>query len=73
MVIFFINNSLRSTFYPQWRIQDFPGGANSQSGCANLFFAENCIKTKEFEPRGRIPGAPPGSAKDPFEKIGKHV
>ena len=24
----------------QWRIQDFPGGggANSQSGCANLFF-----------------------------------
>ena len=32
-----------------------PGGANSQSGCANLLFckfvAENCMKMKEFEPR----------------------
>ena len=30
----------------QWRIQNFPeGGANSQSGCADLiFFAENCMK-----------------------------
>ena len=42
----------------QWRIQDFPGGggANSQSGCANLlfckFFAENCMKMKESGPGG---------------------
>ena len=29
------------------------GGANSQSGCANLFFwAENCMKLKEFGPPG---------------------
>ena len=43
----------------QWRIQDFPGGANSQSGCANLlFFAEHCMKMKEFWP----PGAPLRSA-----------
>ena len=39
----------------QWRIQDFPqGGANSQSGFANLlfckFFAENCMGMKEFGP-----------------------
>ena len=44
--------------------QDFPGGcANSQNGCANLlfcnFFAENCMKMKEFGPGvGRVPGAP---------------
>ena len=24
------------------------GRGNSQSGCANLFFAENCMKMKEF-------------------------
>ena len=40
----------------EWRIQDFPGGggANPQSGCANLFFAENCMKMKELGPRGPI-------------------
>ena len=37
----------------QWRIQDFPWGAggrgtSSQIWCANLFFAENCMKMKEF-------------------------
>ena len=26
------------------------------SGCANLFFAENCMKMKEFEPRGEEEG-----------------
>ena len=28
-------------------MQNFPqvGGAKSESGCANLFFAENCMKT----------------------------
>ena len=44
----------------QWRIQDFPqGGANFLSGCANLFFAENCMKMKEFGPPGEacVPGA----------------
>ena len=42
--------------------QDFHGGDNSQSGCANLliynFFAENCMKMKEFGLRGgRVPGS----------------
>ena len=52
----------------QWRIQDIPEkGTNSQSGCANLlfynFFAENCIKMKEFGTRrGRPSLAPLGSA-----------
>ena len=33
----------------QWWIQDFPEGrANSQSGCANHFFAKNCLKMKKF-------------------------
>ena len=45
------------TYYLQWRIQNFPGGTNSQRGCANLLFckflAENCIKMKEFGPQGR--------------------
>ena len=36
------------------------GGANSQSGCANLVFAENCMKTKEFgSPGGRASLTPP--------------
>ena len=38
----------------------FPGGVNSQSGCANLLFckifAENCMK-KNLNP-GSVPGAP---------------
>ena len=47
----FLNDAL------QWRIQDFPKeGANPQGGIANLLFGqkfpENCIKMKEFEPRG---------------------
>ena len=43
----------------QWRIRDFPdGGANSQSGCADLFFAKYCMKMKEFGRGGRVPGAP---------------
>ena len=50
--------------FSQWRIQDFPeGSANSQSGCANLlfcnYFAENCMKMKEFGPRGITSLAPP--------------
>ena len=49
----------------QWWIQYFPrvgGGANSQSGCANLFFRPNCMKMKEFGPPGGVPGAPLKSA-----------
>ena len=40
----------------QWRIKDYSegGGANSKIGCANIlfckFFAENCMKMKEFGP-----------------------
>ena len=56
----------------QWRIPGFPWvwGTNSQSGRVNPlfcnFFAENCMKMKEFGFRGeRIPGAPLlGSAND---------
>ena len=41
----------------QWRIQDFrEGGANSQSECPYVlfckFFAENCMKMKDFGPGG---------------------
>ena len=49
----------------QWWIQNFPeGGANSKSGCVTLLFcklfAENCMKMKEFGPRGaHVPGVPP--------------
>ena len=48
----------------QWGIQDFlEGGANSQSGCANLIFynflAENCKKMKEFGPRRGRPSLAP--------------
>ena len=54
----------------QWRIQDFPqGGAPTpKSAIIFQFFAENCMKMKEFGPPGggaRVPGAPPlGSAND---------
>ena len=37
------------------------GGANSQSGCVNLFVDENCMKMKEFGPGGRPWHAPLGS------------
>ena len=32
----------------QWWIRDFPEDTNSQRGCANLFFAKNYMKMKEF-------------------------
>ena len=52
-------NDIEKLNQNQWRIQDFPeGGANSQSGCANLFFAENCMKMKEFGPRWGRPRHP---------------
>ena len=51
----------------QWRIQDFPqGGAPTpKSAIIFQFFAENCMKMKEFGPPGggRASLAPPlGSA-----------
>ena len=37
----------------QWRIQDFPEGAPTPKGSANLlfskFFAENCMKIKKMD------------------------
>ena len=47
----------RSRIFLRW-------GANSQSGCTNLlfceFFAKNCMKMKQFGPRGdHVNGAPP--------------
>ena len=53
----------------QWRIQDFPqGGAPTpKSAIIFQFFAENCMKMKEFGPPGggRASLAPPlGSAND---------
>ena len=57
------NKRKNKSYTNQWRIQDFPrgGGANSPSGCANLFFlAENCMKMKEFWlPGGGASLAPP--------------
>ena len=52
----------------QWRIQDFPqGGAPTPKiDIIFQFFAENCMKMKEFGPPGgaRVPGAPPRSANE---------
>ena len=44
----------------QWRIQDFPEGGRQLPKwvCLSIIFAENCMKMKEFGPRG----APLGSA-----------
>ena len=37
----------------QWRIQDFPGGSQvPKVGVLTYYFAENCMKMKEFEPGG---------------------
>ena len=40
----------------QWWIQDLPGGPNSKGEAPTyylvIFPPENCIKMKEFEPRG---------------------
>ena len=50
-------------FSYQWRIRDFPqGGAPTPKNAIIFhFFAENCMKMKEFGPPGgaRVPGAPP--------------
>ena len=48
----------------QWRIQDFPqeGAPTPKNLLFSWFFAENCMKMKEFGPPGggaRVPGAPP--------------
>ena len=50
----------------QWRIQDFPegGGVNSQRPIIlQIFFAENCMKMKEFGTPGDM--CPWHSALDP--------
>ena len=36
----------------QWPIQGFPGGANPKVLLFCNFFAENCMKMKEFGPQG---------------------
>ena len=49
----------------QWRIQDFREGVRQLPKVLLFFnfFAENCMKMKEFGlPGGRVPGAPLGSA-----------
>ena len=45
----------------QWRIQDFPQGGAPTPKIAFIFqiFAENCMKMKEFGPRGGASLAPP--------------
>ena len=56
----------------QWRIQDFPeeGGANPQGGGANVLFGqkipENCMKMKEFGPRGGGASLAPPSLDPPM-------
>ena len=44
----------------QWRIQDFPEGAapTPQILLFWKYFAENCMKMKEFGPRGARPWHP---------------
>ena len=46
----------------QWRIQNFPGDANSKDGCEKLlfgqFFPKNCMKLKTFGLEGGVPGTP---------------
>ena len=48
----------------QWRIQDFPQGGAQTPKIAIIFqiFAENCMKMKEFGPRGASLAPPLGSA-----------
>ena len=56
-------------YQSQWRIQDFPRGVAPTPKIAIIFqiFAENCMKMKEFGPRGGASLAPPlGSANESF-------
>ena len=50
----YVNRHLINTWH-QWRIQDFPWGANPKVGCANLLFVdlffEICMKMKEIGPK----------------------
>ena len=54
-------NDVTSIYWPiQWRIQDFPEGAPTPKSAIifKFFFAENCMKMKEFGTLGRgVPGA----------------
>ena len=45
----------------QWQIHDYPeGGANSQTGCANLYFFQKLHENERiWNPKGRFPGSPP--------------
>ena len=59
----------RSKVSNQWRVQDFLLGAPTPkvgelTYYFAIFFAENCMKTKEFGPRGSVPGAPLRPAND---------
>ena len=62
--IFFVDLPLTSTSMDifkqqQWQIQDFPEGAPTHKVVLFCkFYAENCMKMKEFGPRGR-PWRPP--------------
>ena len=52
---------VRKCFVLRWRIQDCPGGgANSRSGCANLFFSPRKLHENEriWTHGGRVAGAP---------------
>ena len=53
-------------FFGQWRIQDFPEvGAPTFRGAPTYDlqnFPKNCMKLKEFGPRGGVLSRPPGSA-----------
>ena len=63
IVLYFL--SLGKVRIKQWRIQDFPeGGANSQSGCANLIFFGRKLHENEriLVPGGARPWRPLRSA-----------
>ena len=53
----------------QWRIQDFPQGGALPPKIAIIFqiFAKNCMKMKEFGPRGRGRGR--ASLAPPYEVL----
>ena len=60
-----------STIKTQWRIQDFPGDANSRGGVRQPIILQNCCrklheKSKNLDRGGmRVPGRLLGSATEP--------
>ena len=69
MLLQLLTTSVAKALYPekililfalQWRIQDFieVGAPTSKNLLFCIFFAENCMKWKNLDPRGASYGAP---------------